>query len=578
MATGPVPFVGKLGVAVLLGWFTIAGMVQGADDEEALRRKALALNDVTGDNPILGEITALTTKNVAQTRKLLRVAISLAKQKDQPFNYNGAYILARTALQLRELDASKVFYRICAEQANKLQSVQKLRESYGGLWLIIESLYKDKKYDECAKLSQEFLETLDRQGVAPKLKTTILHDMIRAKAKQGKMDEANRLADNLLKARGNDWRSLALKAWLQNEAGNTEDAFRTYEKALSRIADDDELEKDEKTEAQDKLRERLIPLLVKLGKTDEVRQVMEEILKGKKDNLSKLDLKARLQQSAGQNAAAVKTYEQLLERIPKDDTLKDAQKAVVQDEVREEIMRLLVKLDKLDESGRVLNEWLKGKKDDLETLERKVRLQMMIGQYSAAARTYEDMLARIPKEDSLDDKTKAEEVIRYSLSNVYVEMNLLDKATEQLKMLLAKNPDSPSYNNDLGFIWADHDQNLQEAEKLIRKAIEQDRKQRKVRSEASSEPGDNGAYLDSLGWVLFKQKKYEEAKKYLLEATKAEEGDNIEIYDHLGDVYLGLGEKAKAADIWRKALGLEIKSLREKQRKTEVEKKLKANE
>jgi tetratricopeptide (TPR) repeat protein len=290
-------------------------------------------------------------------------------------------------------------------------------------------------------------------------------------------------------------------------------------------------------------------------------------------------LKARLQQLAGQNAAAVKTFEELLERIPKDESVKDEQKAAVQDEVREEIMRLLVlKLGKLDDAGRVLNDWLKGKKEDIGTLEQKARFQMLVGHYSAAARTYEEMLARIPKEDSLEDKAKAEELVRYSLTNVYVEMNLVDKATEQLKMLLAKNPDNPSYNNDLGYIWADHDQNLQEAEKLIRKAIEEDRKQRNVRSEGSAEPGDNGAYLDSLGWVLFKQKKYQEAKKYLLEATKADEGDNIEIYDHLGDVYLALGEKTKAANIWRKALGLEIKSLREKQRKAEVEKKLKANE
>lgn len=577
MATTPVSFIGRFGIAVLLGLFAVVGMVQGADDEDALRRQALALNDVTGDKPILGEVKALA-KNAAQTRKLLRVAVSMAKQKDQPFNYNGAYILARAAYQLHELDASKAFYGICAEQAGKLQSPQKLREAYVGLWLIIESLYKDKKYEECAKLSQAFLETLDRQGLAPKLKTTILHDMIRAKAKQGKLEEANRLVDNLLKARGNDWRNLELKAWLQNESGHTEDALKSYQKALSRIADDEELEKDDKVEAEDQVRRRIIPLLVKLGKADETRQVIEDALKGKKDNLSKLELKARLQQLAGQNAAALKTFEELLERIPKDDTLKDEQKAPVQDEIRRDIIELMVKLGKLHDAGRVMNELLQGKKEDTGTLDLKARLQMLVGQYSAAAKTYEDLLTRIPKDDSLDDKAKAEELVRYSLSNVYVEMNLIGKATEQLRILLAKNPDSPGYNNDLGYIWADHDQNLQEAEKLIRKAIEEDRKQRNVRSEGSSEPGDNGAYLDSLGWVLYKQKKYQDAKKYLLEAIKADEGENIEIYDHLGDVYLALGEKAKAVETWRKAVGLELKSLREQQRKTEVEKKLKANE
>jgi tetratricopeptide (TPR) repeat protein len=577
MATASLSFTGRLGVAVLLGWFTVTALVQGADDQEALRRKALALNDITGDNPILGEIKTLV-KDQAGTKKLLRVAVPMAKQKHQPFNYNGAYILARAALQLRELDASKIFYQICAEQASKLQSEQKLKEAYVGTWLIIEALYKDKKYDECAKLSQEFLETLDRQGVAPKLKTAVLQDMIRAKVKQGKVDEANRLVDHLLEARGSDWRNLELKAWLQGETGRRQDALKLYQKVLARIGEDEELEKDEKSEAQDQIRERMIELLVKLGKKDEAGQVMDDILKGKKDNLTKLELKAELHKLIGQNDAALKTYEKLLERIPMDDSLKEDLKEAAQDAVREDIIRLLVKLGKLDEAGRVLNEALQGKKDDVGTLEYKARLQMMVGQYSAAARTYEELLARVPKEDKFEDKAKAEEAIRYALSNVYVEMNLIDKATEQLKMLLAKNPDSPSYNNDLGYIWADHDQNLEEAEKLIRKAIEEDRKQRNVHADATFDPGANGAYLDSLGWVLFKLKQFPEAKKYLLEAIKAEDGDNIEIYDHLGEVYMALGEKAQAVDIWRKALGLEIKSLREKQRKAEVQKKLKANE
>src|SRR5262249_20169563 len=151
---------------------------------------------------------------------------------------------------------------------------------------------------------------------------------------------------------------------------------------------------------------------------------------------------------------------------------------------------------------------------------------------------------------------KEQRLIRYALSNVYVEMNLIDKATEQLKMLLAEEPESPSYNNDLGYIWADHDQNLDEAEKLIRKALDEDRKQRK--SQKVEEDKDNAAYLDSLGWVLFKQKKYQEAKKYLLEAIKAEEGNNIEIYDHLADLYMALGEKSQAVETWKKALTLEL--------------------
>ncbi|MCS6850151.1 MAG: tetratricopeptide repeat protein, partial [Gemmataceae bacterium] len=153
------------------------------------------------------------------------------------------------------------------------------------------------------------------------------------------------------------------------------------------------------------------------------------------------------------------------------------------------------------------------------------------------------------------------------------------KATEHLQRLLKDKPNDPTYNNDLGYIWADHNRNLEEAERLIRKALEEDRKQRRADPDLRPEDDkDNAAYLDSLGWVLFKQKKYQEAKKYLLEAVKDKEGQHVEIYDHLGDVHMALGEKAEAMAAWKKAIESAGPSRREQQRKAAVEKKLKALE
>jgi tetratricopeptide (TPR) repeat protein len=158
-------------------------------------------------------------------------------------------------------------------------------------------------------------------------------------------------------------------------------------------------------------------------------------------------------------------------------------------------------------------------------------------------------------------------------------MDQLDKALKQLEFLLKKQPDNATYNNDLGYIWADHDMKLPEAEKLIRKALDLERQERKKKPGLKpDEDHDNAAYLDSLGWVLFKLKNYPEAKKYLLEAVKDKDGQHIEILDHLGDVYVALGEKAEAVNIWKKALTLETKTRREKERKGQVEKKLKANQ
>src|SRR5262249_51864684 len=144
------------------------------------------------------------------------------------------------------------------------------------------------------------------------------------------------------------------------------------------------------------------------------------------------------------------------------------------------------------------------------------------GQFEEAAKIYEDIFQRVGQDAALDpdDRIEEQKRIRYILSAVYVDLDRVDKATDELKALLAQDPDDPTFNNDLGYIWADHDKNLDEAERMIRKALDEDRKRRKADTGLKAEEDkDNPAYLDSMGWVLFKKKKYQEAKEYLTKAS-----------------------------------------------------------
>ncbi|HEV3435735.1 MAG TPA: CDC27 family protein, partial [Gemmata sp.] len=86
----------------------------------------------------------------------------------------------------------------------------------------------------------------------------------------------------------------------------------------------------------------------------------------------------------------------------------------------------------------------------------------------------------------------------------------------------------------------------------------------------------NAAYLDSLGWVFYKQKKYKEALEPLKKASAdEEEGNHLEIWDHLGDCYLALGQKKDAIAAWEKALKMEDISNRDGERRRKVSEKLK---
>jgi tetratricopeptide (TPR) repeat protein len=208
---------------------------------------------------------------------------------------------------------------------------------------------------------------------------------------------------------------------------------------------------------------------------------------------------------------------------------------------------------------------------------------LQIGErYADAADAYLEAVERLKKSTKLEEKVRDRFVkqMRYVLSGVYVDLNQIDKASEQLEALLKDDPDNPTFLNDLGFIWADHDMKFEEAEKLIRKAIDKDREQRKkIEDLPKDENVDSAAYLDSLGWVLYKKKEYKEAKKYLEHAIKLPEGKHIEIYDHLADTHIALGEKDQAIKVWKDALALNKElTKRDQERKKTIEKKLAAAE
>lgn len=202
------------------------------------------------------------------------------------------------------------------------------------------------------------------------------------------------------------------------------------------------------------------------------------------------------------------------------------------------------------------------------------------GKLDAAIDAYTDSLEKIEANKGLKGETKDrfKDRTRYILTGLYVDNKQIDKAAKELQTLIKRNPENPTYKNDLGFIWCDHDQNLDESEKLIREAIDLDVKaQEKAKKEGKiDEVKPSAAYADSLGWVLYKKKKYKEALVELKKAAADEdEGNHLEIWDHLADCYMALDQKKDAIAMWQKALEFDDISKRDVSRREAVIAKLK---
>ena len=102
-------------------------------------------------------------------------------------------------------------------------------------------------------------------------------------------------------------------------------------------------------------------------------------------------------------------------------------------------------------------------------------------------------------------------------------------------------PDWPPALNFVGYVLADHDRELPEARKLIERALEKD--------------PENGAYVDSYGWVLYRQGDLAGAREHLERAVRLTDGDPV-VREHLGDVYRDL----KLPDLAREQYRLSVAS------------------
>jgi tetratricopeptide (TPR) repeat protein len=130
----------------------------------------------------------------------------------------------------------------------------------------------------------------------------------------------------------------------------------------------------------------------------------------------------------------------------------------------------------------------------------------------------------------------------YKMVNLQEEAGQHDQAVATLQRILVMMPDHTGANNDLGYFWADKGIRLDEAEKLIRKAL-------------YNEP-NNPQFVDSLAWVHYKKGDFAKAVEELSQAVSAPKGQEPELIAHLGDALYRLGKKDEAREHYEQAKAL----------------------
>ena len=117
------------------------------------------------------------------------------------------------------------------------------------------------------------------------------------------------------------------------------------------------------------------------------------------------------------------------------------------------------------------------------------------------------------------------------------------KSIEYLEKSLELKPDFDEALNHLGYMWAEKGKNLPRARAMIEQALQ-------------AEP-ENPAYMDSMGWVLFRLGRYPEALEWLIKARQRLTEPDATVLDHLGDAAAASGRWDLAREAWAASLKVE---------------------
>jgi tetratricopeptide (TPR) repeat protein len=183
-----------------------------------------------------------------------------------------------------------------------------------------------------------------------------------------------------------------------------------------------------------------------------------------------------------------------------------------------------------------VRQMLKGGPEDRE-------VYIRLGIIYTRAKRWSNAEEALNKAEQLSTKVDDKAYIWFLLGDVFQRQKMFDRAEEEFKKVLSStspaDPQSAATLNYLGYMNADRGVKLDESLNYVKQAL-------------TFEP-NNGAYLDSLGWVYFKLGKYDLAEENLNKAA-VHMGSDPTVQEHLGDLYQKTGRLKMAAVHWERAV------------------------
>lgn len=474
------------------------------DNEDAMTGLAMVYSDEGDTKRAADLLEKLTAKNPSP-RAFAALAFSYEQLHDYP-------LAASTLRRALTLDPSNQEY--------KLNLAQDLAQA--------------EQYDEALKVYQEVADANPRDP-------TPLLRMAQVYRQQKKFDLARESID---KAREIDPDNLEVKldeSFLQEEEGKLSEAIVTLKQVLDATAKKN-YSAGERTYRASML-ERLGRMYLNLEQFDEAADTFRQ--------LGGLDP----EYAARADVQVVETYRQAKD-YEKAQKLADA---AIKKYPNDRIVigmhaEMLADSGHVDEAAAELRKSLGGK-DDRE-------IYTSLAQIYERGKDYPEMAKAVDQLEKLSQTKDDKITLHFLRGTLYERQKKFQQAESEFREVLKLDSSNAQAQNYLGYMLADQNTRLDEAQQLILKALD-------------SEP-NNGAFLDSLGWVYYRQNKLKDAEEQLNRSIQMITRDPT-IHDHLGDVYFKQGRIKEAIAQWQSSLtewNASLPADREPEEIAKVQKKL----
>jgi tetratricopeptide (TPR) repeat protein len=200
-------------------------------------------------------------------------------------------------------------------------------------------------------------------------------------------------------------------------------------------------------------------------------------------------------------------------------------------EVRLGRASLLAEMGKTDAAAADVKKLMDGKNDRA--------VQLKLAELYIKGRKFDDAAKALDAAEKLSDSQEEKIDVWFQRGAMFERQKDIPAAEIEFRKVLAVMPDNPATLNYLGYMLTDRNLRLPEALAMIQKAVD-------------SEP-NNGAYLDSLGWVYYRMGKLLEAEDNMRRAVELTPHDAT-MRDHYAEVLFKASKVREAIAQWEVSL------------------------